>query len=456
MAEDLKLCLRGMSPEIDAELDAKAVTKSQVLTVRIDSIKVNEGRRAVNADKVKELADSIRDIGLLNPIVVTEARVLVAGAHRLAAARLLGWTEITATVKKLSGMRARLAEIDENLIRAELHYAEHIKLTSERQNIYLTLHPETKAGIAQALSMNRVLGNNVSEIISLTSAADGVAGGTNEIISSVQSPPAPPFTVDTASKTGVTRRTVEMDLQIAHDLASDVLDALPRTNIPKTDALKLSRMKPENQRAIVARIESGAAKNVSDAIRKDKIEEVKANLESISAKEAKAVEGVYDVIVLDPPWIMEKIERDVAPEQTNFDYPTMGEEELAHIKIPAADNCHVFVWTTHKHLPVAFRLLDRWGFKYVCTFVWHKNGGYQPFGLPQYNNEFCLYAHKGNPQFVDFKDFFTCFNANRTGHSEKPEAFYEMLRRVTAGRRLDMFNRRKIDGFDGWGNEADV
>ena len=182
--------------------------------------------------------------------------------------------------------------------------------------------------------------------------------------------------------------------------------------------------------------------------------EVKENLENISVKKAKALKGVYDVIIIDPPWEMEKIERDERPRQTGFDYPTMGEKELGELKIPAADNCHIFTWTTHKHLPMALRLLEKWGYKYVCTFVWHKNGGFQPFGLPQYNCEFCLYARKGTPQFVDFKNFFTCFQADRSKHSEKPELFYDMVRRVTAGRRLDMFNRREIKGFDRWGNEV--
>jgi N6-adenosine-specific RNA methylase IME4 len=216
-------------------------------------------------------------------------------------------------------------------------------------------------------------------------------------------------------------------------------------------AAALLEKSPDRARQII-----DGAKKMADVIREEKRAEVVAKLENVEARKAKTLAGHYDVIVIDPPWPMEKIERDVTPEQVAFEYPTMQEHELAAMQLPAADDCHVWVWTTQKFLPMCLRLLDAWGLKYVCTFVWHKPGGFQPFGLPQYNCEFALYARRGTPQFIDTKAFPVCFNAHRGKHSEKPEAFYDVVRRVTAGRRIDIFNRRKIEGFDVWGKEADV
>jgi N6-adenosine-specific RNA methylase IME4 len=175
---------------------------------------------------------------------------------------------------------------------------------------------------------------------------------------------------------------------------------------------------------------------------------------AIAATPTEPLAGTYDVAVIDPPWPMEQISRDVRPNQVGIDYPVMQEEEIAALELPLADAAHIFLWTTQKFLPMALRILDAWGLKYVCTFVWHKPGGFQPFGLPQYNCEFALYARKGTPKFVDTKAFPLCFNAPRGSHSEKPQEFYDVVARVTDGKRIDIFNRRAIPGFDTWGNES--
>lgn len=179
--------------------------------------------------------------------------------------------------------------------------------------------------------------------------------------------------------------------------------------------------------------------------------------EATKAKPVIQTPGRFDCIVIDPPWQMEKIERDVRPNQVGFDYPTMSEEELVDFPVPdmADHNCHLFCWTTQKFLPAAMRLIGDWKFRYVCTFVWHKAGGFQPTGLPQFNCEFVLYARRGSPKFVDTKGFPTCFNAPRREHSRKPDEFYDMLRLVTAGRRIDVFSREAREGFSQYGNEVD-
>lgn len=244
------------------------------------------------------------------------------------------------------------------------------------------------------------------------------------------------------------------------DTYLDKKDQLAKVGLTKLQAHRMEQLaaiddevfeelvNPEN--ATEAGVELTTAHVRREAARLAKQDEV----EKIASGEVKAPQGRYDVIVIDPPWDMKKIERDVTPEQVTFDYPTMSQFELLQLEIPAHDDCHVFLWTTHRFIRDAFELFDKWGFKYVCAFVWHKPGGFQPFGLPQYNCEFALYGRRGSPRFIDIKSFPVCFDAPRTKHSEKPEAFYETLRRVTGGRRLDMFNRREIIGFDRWGNEA--
>lgn len=132
------------------------------MKVNISEIKVNPRRRGALEKDIKELALSISEIGLLNPITLTGNYILIAGLHRLEAVKLLGWKEVECSITGLNGLPAELAELDENLARANLSPLELGELLARRKDIYESLCPKTKAGVSQAIAMNRAKGNNVN------------------------------------------------------------------------------------------------------------------------------------------------------------------------------------------------------------------------------------------------------------------------------------------------------
>jgi N6-adenosine-specific RNA methylase IME4 len=68
-----------------------------------------------------------------------------------------------------------------------------------------------------------------------------------------------------------------------------------------------------------------------------------------------------------------------------------------------------------------------------------------------------LYARRGSPRFDNIagSGFVTCFNGVNKGHSQKPDEFYDIIRRVTEGPRIDVFSRSAHEGFEACGNEVD-
>ena len=111
---------------------------------KISEIVINNNRRKVDEGKVEALAESIKQLGLINPITVNSNNVLIAGNHRLEAFKLLGKDEIQVSVLDLNNLLAELAEIDENLMRNDLHWTDADKQMARRKVIYLELYPETK------------------------------------------------------------------------------------------------------------------------------------------------------------------------------------------------------------------------------------------------------------------------------------------------------------------------
>lgn len=168
--------------------------------------------------------------------------------------------------------------------------------------------------------------------------------------------------------------------------------------------------------------------------------------------------GTYSCIVIDPPWDMKKIEREVHPEQGKFlDYPTMSLESIADenwvpVRTHAAENCHLYLWVTQKYLPAGLLLMEQWGFRYQCLMTWRKNFGFTPFSW-MYDTEHVIFGRRGSLPLQQ-NGLRLSFEAPVQGHSIKPDIFYDRVRAASPGPRIDMFARTEREGFDVWGNEV--
>jgi len=192
-------------------------------------------------------------------------------------------------------------------------------------------------------------------------------------------------------------------------------------------------------------------------IRLIRAEENKERLETIKAQPVIVPEGKFQTIVIDPPWPMNRIHRDLYPDKVGFDYPTMTEDELRecpYVPDKAADDCHLYLWTTHRFLPMAFRLAEHWGFKYQCLMTWVKNEGMVPYSW-MYSTEHVLFCRKGNLQ-LDRLGLRLDFAAKKREQSRKPDEFYDLVRQASPGPRIDIFSREKREGFEQFGFVEEV
>ena len=168
----------------------------------------------------------------------------------------------------------------------------------------------------------------------------------------------------------------------------------------------------------------------------------------------------YKTIVIDPPWPVATgfVQSSGYNVSDNCPYSLMTKEEILAIPINnlADDNCDLFLWTTQTVLLFSFEVLKNWGFKFSCLMTWDKVKALNAYGFFR-NSEFILYAHKGKTN-RDFskKNIPTCFREPLRRHSEKPKIFYDLIRRVTREPRIDIFARKKIEGFDSYGNDQEL
>jgi ParB family chromosome partitioning protein len=369
-------------------------------TVAVGDIHVGERHRKDLGD-LASLAKSIRDVGLLHPLVVRQDMQLVAGRRRLEAAKELGWKEVPVRVVEGLGdaLAALRAEGDENTCRKDYTPSEAVALGSALEELERTgaKRRQQEGGRSGGKASGNLPEASKGDTRDKVAAAVGMSGRTYEKAKAV------------AEAAGA-----------EPDKYGRLLEAMDRTG----------RVDGVYRRLQTAR-----------------------QAEAIAREPPPLPAGPFRVIVADPPWAFEKRPDDDS-RQGVVPYPTLTIEELKAIPVGglAHEDAVLWLWSTNAHLPDAFAVLDAWGFAYKTMLTWDK----ERMGTGDWlrgRTEHSLFAVRGRPT-VSLAGQTTLLRAPAREHSRKPDAFYRMVESLCPGSKVELFSRQSRPGWAAHGDEA--
>ncbi len=152
-------------------------------SIPLSSITIAADRQRQDLAGVEELAASIRDIGLINPIVLTPDNVLVAGERRFRAHEHLGFTHILCQyTTELSATELELIELEENIKRKALTWREEVAAVNRIHNLYLESDSEwTAVDTARSLSVSDTLVSRYLQVQRYIDAGDPLVCGADTL-----------------------------------------------------------------------------------------------------------------------------------------------------------------------------------------------------------------------------------------------------------------------------------
>lgn len=168
----------------------------------------------------------------------------------------------------------------------------------------------------------------------------------------------------------------------------------------------------------------------------------------------------YGVILADPPWKFltwsDKGDGRACP------YDTMSIDDIAAlpVRLLAARDCMLVMWTTGPFLVESIDILRAWGFRYSTFGSWAKTdeGGGPAVGTGYYwrsSAEAWLVGTKGSPGRWRGFAIPNSIIAPRREHSRKPPRLHEDLETAYPDRtKCELFARQRRAGWDVWGNQT--
>lgn len=162
---------RGLGKGLDALLSADGIpedTSDSVVELKINDISPNtdQPRKKFDDEALNELAASIKENGVIQPIIVTRKEkgyVIVAGERRWRAARIAGLKVIPAIIRELSNQQIMEQALIENLQREDLNPLEE----AYAMDNLLKTHKMSQEALAKKLGKPRATIANTVRLINI-------------------------------------------------------------------------------------------------------------------------------------------------------------------------------------------------------------------------------------------------------------------------------------------------
>lgn len=167
----------------------------------------------------------------------------------------------------------------------------------------------------------------------------------------------------------------------------------------------------------------------------------------------------YSTIVADPPWRYDEgwpkfhDKAGDTHDRISLPYSSMTIDDMGNMPVRdlAAQDAHLYLWTTNRYLRDSYLIAEAWGFKPTQTLTWCKPPrGIGPGGAFSTTTEFIIFSRRGSLKATSRIDS-TWFEWRRGAHSVKPAAFADMVERVSPGPYVELFARQPRLGWDSWG-----
>jgi len=359
------------------------------MKIKISDIQINERVRKdfLNID---DLADSIKELGLLQPILISNDNQLIAGHRRYLASEKLGLTEIEChKINPRNELHKLDMELAENVKREDFNPMELARGLSKRKELYEFEHPETKVGFAGGQATKEKL-----------------TGAERKVYDT------PTFVESTSKLLKISTSNVEKTLQL-NDIKEELQEEVESNTKTKSQALAEHR-------------------------KEKRIAKTKEEVKEISAEELGVFEGdcleqldkVKDnsvsCLIIDAPYginfqsnhRLAKHNKILNDKQEAFN---LLDKSLEKVKPKMLKDAHLYIFTSWKILEIVKPIVEKY-FEVKNVLIWNKNnwsmGDLEGNYAEKY--EMIIFATQGKRKLLGDKRPVNVLDFERTGNINHP------------------------------------